>query len=210
MVVVGTYPMDRKLPSEFYLRDTIEVARALLGKKMVHVLPGGRRLSGIIVETEAYLGVEDPAAHSFGGRLTERTAAMYEGGGISYIYFIYGMYYCFNVVTGHPGHPEAVLIRALEPLEGVELMQTLHAHPRPPHELANGPGKLCQALRLDKTLNRVSLLSDNLYIAEARDVMESEIEESPRVGVGYAADAALWPLRFFVRGHAAVSKARTM
>jgi DNA-3-methyladenine glycosylase len=200
--------MDRKLPREFYLQDTIEVARQLLGKKLVHVRPDGQRLSGLIVETEAYLGLDDPACHSFGGRLTDRTAPLYDEGGVSYIYFIYGMYYCFNVVVRAEGHPEAVLVRGLEPLEGVAIMQAHHEHSRPVHELANGPGKLCQALELDKNLNRMSLISDTIYISDEKEVADEDIEDSPRVGIGYAEDATQWPLRYFIRNHPAVSKVR--
>lgn len=181
-------PMDRKLPKEFYVRETIDVARDLLGKKLVHILPDGQRLSGMIVETEAYLGVEDPACHSFGNRLTGRTAPLFEDGGISYIYFIYGMHFLFNVVTRPAGHPEAVLIRALD--------------------TASGPGRLCRALQLGKDQNRLSLLGKTLYIADDKKILEADIEQSPRVGIAYAGDAAEWPLRYFIKGHPAVTKIR--
>lgn len=198
--------MDKKLGPEFYLQDTIEVARQLLGKKLVHVLPSGERLSGMIVETEAYLGSEDPACHSFGNRLTTRTAPMFEGGGISYIYFIYGMHHCFNVVTRPPGHPEAVLVRALEPLEGLDLMGA--SAQRRSTEVANGPGKLCRALRLDRNLNGVELCGSQLYLAEHRELTTADVADSPRIGIHYAADAVHWPLRFFIHNHPGVSKVR--
>lgn len=187
-------PMERPLSKDFYLRETIDVARDLLGKKLVHILPDGQRLSGMIVETEAYLGIEDPACHSFGNRLTGRTAPLFENGGISYIYLIYGMHHLFNVVTRTAGHPEAVLVRALEPVDG--------------DFFANGPGKVCRALQLSKNQNYLSLLGETLYIAEHKNLLSVDIEDSPRVGIDYAGDAAEWPLRFFIRNHPAVSKTR--
>src|SRR5688572_25542439 len=164
--------MDHRLPRQFYLQETTEVARQLLGKKLVRTLPSGLRLSGMIIETEAYLGAEDPACHSYGNRLTPRTAPMFEEGGIAYVYFIYGMYHCFNVVTRAQGQPEAVLIRAVELLE----------HPEASLSLANGPGKLCRALAIDKTLNHLSLNSDHMFVAEHALISEQQIADSPRIG----------------------------
>jgi DNA-3-methyladenine glycosylase len=188
----------RPLERRFYARDTITVARELLGQHLVHRLPDGTRLSGRIVETEAYLGVEDPACHTFGGRRTPRTEPMYGEAGLSYIYFIYGMHYCFNVVTVGAGVPEAVLVRALEPIEG---LTASHA--------ANGPGKLCRALGLDRRHGGLDLTADPLLTIEAGDpVADAAIIAGPRIGIGHSHDAVHWPLRFGVRSHPALSPPR--
>src|SRR5688572_22748522 len=136
----------KKLPREFYRReDTVQVARDLLGKLLVVPDETGQRVSGMIVETEAYLGVADHAAHSFGGRRTPRNEVMYAGGGTVYVFFVYGMYYQFNVVTGPAEHPHAVLIRAVEPIKGIEIMR-LRRGAMKDRNLTSGPGKLCIAL----------------------------------------------------------------
>lgn len=182
------------------------VARELLGKRLVHRLPSGKRLSGRIVETEAYLGTDDPAAHSFGGRRTPRTEVMFGNPGLSYVYFIYGMYFCFNVVTTARDIPEAVLVRALDPLEGVDQMQNPHSHTSV-HQLCNGPGKLCRALHLTRSQNALDLTtSSSLWIESDVDYSDAEVIDGPRVGIDYAGDAAHWPLRFGVRDHLALSK----
>jgi DNA-3-methyladenine glycosylase len=200
--------MASRLGADFYVHDTIEVAQSLLGKILVHRLPSGIRLSGRIVETEAYLGVEDPAAHSFGARRTPRTEVMFGDPGHSYIYFVYGMHYCFNVVTAPKGTPEAVLIRALFPLEGLDLMTREKPHVAHAH-LANGPGKLCAALALTKEQNAVDLVhSPRLWIEDDGAKLDTEIVAGPRVGVAYAADAAEWPLRFGLKANAALSPAK--
>jgi DNA-3-methyladenine glycosylase len=189
------------LPRDFYSADTIDVARALLGKRLVRRLPRGRRLSGRIVETEAYLGADDPAAHSFGGRRTARTEAMFSQPGTSYIYFIYGMYHCFNVVTAPEGTPEAVLIRALELKEGF--------HEAEKYTVANGPGKLCRALGLNRGQNLRDLVRDReIWIEQDLDIPDSEVIEGHRVGIGDRHDAVHWPLRFGVRGNPALSPSK--
>jgi DNA-3-methyladenine glycosylase len=200
--------MSKPLPREFYQRCTIDVARDLVGRILVHVLPDGRRLSGRIVETEAYLGPEDPAAHSYGGKVTPRTQVMYGEAGRSYIYFIYGMYFCFNVITREVGVPEAVLIRALEPLEGLESMRARRPHLKD-FELANGPGKLCLALELERAQNDIDIVkSDKLYITEPKSPLNVAICDGPRVGIGNEHDAVHWPLRFGLAGHPSLSKPR--
>jgi len=178
-----------RLPHEFYARDSIDVARDLLGKRLVHRLPGGQILSGRIVETEAYLGVEDPAAHSFNGRRTERTEPMFGNAGLSYIYFIYGMYFCFNVVTATRDVPEAVLVRALD-TEG-----------------ANGPGKLCRVLQIDRSQNALDMVTSPILWIENDGAPENvEIVAGPRVGIGDKHDAVHWPLRFGIKNHPGLSK----
>lgn len=181
--------MATRLPREFYARDSIEVARALLGKTLVHQLADGSRLGGRIVETEAYLGVEDPAAHSFGGRRTARTEAMFGEPGLSYIYFIYGMHFCFNVVCNAKDVPEAVLVRALDAPD------------------ANGPGKLCRALHLDRGHNSLDLVkSEILWIQDDGANTDVEIVEGPRVGIGDKHDAVHWPLRYGIKNHPSLTK----
>ncbi|MGE0528114.1 MAG: DNA-3-methyladenine glycosylase [Bdellovibrionales bacterium] len=200
--------MSDRLTREFYARDTIDVARELLGKRLVHRLPDGARVSGRIVETEAYLGLEDPACHSFGGRCTPRTAVMYGDPGLSYIYFIYGVHFCFNVVTVARDVPEAVLVRALEPVEGIERMYAREPG-LPPHRLANGPGKLCLALGLGRAHNGLDLTSSDVLWIEPDGVRKDEtVIEGPRIGIGDRHDAIHWPLRFGFRGHPALSPAK--
>lgn len=197
--------MPNPLPLSFYRRDTTTVARELIGKKLVHIVDG-QRISGIIVETEAYLGIEDRACHSFGNRRTERTESMYLEGGHSYVYFIYGMHFCFNVVTREAKVPEAVLIRALEPSEGIEVMRTKRKRAKRDLDLTNGPGKLCQALGINRHHDRLRLDQPPLFIEDGLLVKADEIETSPRIGVDYAGICALWPLRFSWRAHHSISK----
>ena len=154
--------MDR-LPRSFYAQETLEVAKGLLGKRLVRVADS-ERLSGLITETEAYIGEEDAACHASKGR-TLRTEVMYGPPGHAYVYFIYGMYCCLNAVTEREGYPAAVLIRAIRPQEGLEVMRRNRSDP-PPHQLANGPGKLCQALAIDCRLNRVDLCRSPLLFVE--------------------------------------------
>ncbi|MDF2447341.1 MAG: DNA-3-methyladenine glycosylase [Moraxellaceae bacterium] len=198
--------MRRKaLPTTFYRRDTTTVARELLGMRLCRQLPDGDVQSGIIVETEAYLGREDPACHTYGGRHTPRTATMYAAGGVAYVYLIYGMYYCLNAVTRDAGEPEAVLIRALAPEQGMAQWQA--AYPRlKPHQWLSGPGRLCRALQIDKSLDGLSLRSEALWIEKGERVAGEDIVSAPRIGVDYAGAAAQWPLRFYVHQHPAVSR----
>lgn len=180
--------MKRLEPSFFY-RDTLAVARDLLGRRLVRVLDGCR-LSGRVVEAEAYIGEDDLACHAARGR-TRRTEVMYGPPGRAYVYFIYGMYHCLNVVTERDGFPAAVLIRALEPDEGIEAMREYRGR-RNDLELTNGPGKLCAALQIDRRLNGVDL-SDHgeLFLEEGEPVATERVTTSPRIGLnvpGWAAD----------------------
>lgn len=187
--------MATRLEKNFYARDTIDVARDLLGKTLVHRLASGERLAGIIVETEAYLGAEDPAAHSFGGRRTPRTEPMFGEPGTSYVYFIYGVHFCFNVVTAARDVPEAVLIRALEMCLGPVDVKA-----------ANGPGKLCRAMQIARAQNALDLTtSHELWVEDDGVVPDIECVEGPRIGIGDRHDAVHWPLRFGIRGHACLS-----
>ena len=174
-----------KLRQSFFARDTVTVARALLGRRLVRSL-NGERLSGIISETEAYVGEQDTACHASRG-CTPRTRVMYGPPGHYYVYLIYGMYHMLNIVTAGEGEPEAVLVRALMPEEGVERMQA-NRKGAPLRQLVNGPGKLCQALAIDRSLNGLSVESNELWLEEGIEVSLEQIATSPRVGIGYASE----------------------
>lgn len=195
------------------MNETDIVAKKLLGKLLVHE-KNGIRISGIIVETEAYLGVTDKAAHSYGGRKTKRTETMYEAGGCAYVYLIYGMYNCFNIVTRHKGVPEAVLVRALEPYEGIEEM-SIARYNKEYHlltdqqmkNLTNGPGKLCMALSIDKSLNGEDLCGNRLFIEDVPGIKSSfNIVADKRIGIDYAGEDKDLPLRFYIENNKFVSK----
>lgn len=191
---------------EWYERSTLVVARALLGCVLVHATREGVS-AGRIVETEAYLGPYDRAAHSYGGRMTRRNAPMFEERGRAYVYFIYGMHWCFNVVTGPPGKPQAVLIRALEAVDGEDLMRGRIGRPHEPASaLCRGPGKLCKALGITGALNRDDLAGDRLYIVPGRRRRGETVVQSPRIGIGFALGDVdrLW--RFSIAGNACVSR----
>lgn len=191
--------VEKKLPREFYLRDTREVARDLLGKELVRVSPEGT-VTGIIVETEAYLGIDDRASHAYAGRASRRTAIMYEDGGRAYIYLIYGMYWCLNLTTRERGVPEAVLIRALEPVTGIDLMrQRRGTSGKRPADLAGGPGKLCRALAIDGGLYGEDLGGDTLYVREGIAVPPEQISTSPRVNIDFAGEAASQEWRYVIK-----------
>lgn len=206
-------PRLRSLPVAFYRRDTAAVARELLGRYLVRRLDVGgrrRRLVVRIVETEAYLGAPDRASHAWDGRRTARNESLYRAGGYAYVYFIYGMHYCVNAVTGAPGIGSAVLIRAGEPVEGAAVMEDHRSLARPPRpgDLAGGPGKLCHALAIDRALDGAPLYRGALRIAVGEPVAGTDIVAGPRIGVDYAGEAARWPLRFAPRGNPHVSRPR--
>jgi DNA-3-methyladenine glycosylase len=181
----------QKLPRSFYDRDTIVVAKELLGKLLVHQSPGVKRI-GKIVEVEAYLGPHDLAAHSAKG-LTERTKVMFGPPGHAYVYLIYGIHHCMNVVTERAGHASAVLLRAIEPVE--------NAHGR-----TCGPGLLCRAMKVDHRLNAHDLLSDDFFIATPLEMAPFSIVKRPRIGVDYAKHWAKRQLRFYIKGNPFVSR----
>src|SRR5262245_44284920 len=185
------------LPLAFYRRSAAEVAPDLLGRPLVRRL-GDDLLVLRLVETEAYLGAPDRASHAWGGRRTARNESLYLPGGHAYVYFIYGMHWCLNAVTGERDTGGAVLIRAGEPVEGVERMAANRGRLK---DLATGPGKLCQALGVDRALDGHLLNRPPLTIVRGEPVGEGEIVAGPRVGVDYAGEAAAWPLRFAVRGN---------
>lgn len=195
-----------KLPREFYTRpNVLAVARDLLGKLLVVPAKKGKRVSGKIVEVEAYRGPQDRAAHSFGGRRTKRTETMYRIGGTAYVFFVYGMYYQFNVVTNAADAPHAVLIRAVEPVEGIELMRK-RRQGQPDHNLTNGPGKLCIALGIDRGLDAADLLGENVWLEEGEKISRLRIASGPRIGIDYAEGWVDKPWRFWLRDNAFVSR----
>jgi DNA-3-methyladenine glycosylase len=195
-----------KLLREFYTRpNVLTVARELLGKLLVVPAPDGKRVSGMIVETEAYRGPQDRASHAYGGRRTARTEVMYRIGGTAYVYFVYGMYYQFNVVTNLEDIPHAVLIRALQPMAGLELMRR-RRQANPDRNLTNGPGKLCIALGIDRQLDGADLLGDRVWLEEYERISRAQITSGPRVGIDYAEDWIDKPWRFWIRDNPFVSK----
>jgi DNA-3-methyladenine glycosylase len=197
-----------KLPLEFYLReDTLEVARDLLGKLLVVSDKKGRRVSGMIVEIEAYLGEIDKGAHSYGGRRTARNEITYAEGGHVYVFFVYGMYYQLNFVTGPTEHPHVCLIRAVEPVEGIDIMRKRRGKKMPDKNLTSGPGKLCIAFGIDRSLNGEHLLGERIWVEEYKNFAKKDIADGKRIGIDYAEEFADMPWRFWVKENPYVSKA---
>jgi DNA-3-methyladenine glycosylase len=205
---VGTI---KKLDNSFYDRpDVVRVARELLGKVLVTELEGGRT-SGRIVEVEAYNGVVDRASHAWSGRRTRRTEVMYGEGGTAYVYLIYGIHHLFNVVTNKKDIPHAVLVRALEPLEGIPLMLKRTGKVKLEPSLTRGPGNLSRAMGLYIVHTGYSLHEDEIYIGDdGHRVRPAEIVATPRIGVDYAGPDAALPYRFFVKGNPYVSGKKTV
>lgn len=199
-----------RLLYKFYNGDTVEIARMLLGKYLVRQLDG-ETLVGRITETEAYVGRCDKACHAYGYRKTERTSAMFMAPGHAYIYLIYGMYCCLNLVTEPEGEPSAVLIRGIEPVVGIETMVRLRFGERPmtayqKKNLSNGPGKVCKALGLTCAQNRIDLTGEELFVCDSLEDVGLPIFIPPRerictgerIGVDYAEEAKLFPWRFWL------------
>lgn len=203
--------MYNKLDRNFYRKNGIVLAQNLLGKYLIHKYDN-EMLIGKIVETEAYMGYFDKGAHTYKGRRTKRTEAMYGEPGHTYVYLIYGMYDCLNVVAAEKDIGQAVLIRALEPIEGVNTM-AFNRFKKPFRELkkqqirnlTNGPGKLCQAFNITRELYYEDLTSDRLYICEKEDDEDFEIVESKRIGIDYAEEAKDYLWRFYIKGNDFVS-----
>jgi DNA-3-methyladenine glycosylase len=191
------------LPRSFYGRDTIEVARALLGKVLVRDMPAGR-LAARIVETEAYVGPHDKACHASKG-MTDRNKVMFGEPGHAYVYFIYGMYHCLNFVTERDGYPAAVLIRAVEPVDGVDAMWSLRKKAKKIEDLTSGPGRLCMAMGIDRALDGADLCKKGpLYVEDSKEEAH-EIISCKRIGVDYAAEYKDKPWRFYIKGSPFVS-----
>lgn len=189
------------LPRSFYEGGVLDVAQAMVGTVLVHRAPEGV-MAGRIVECEAYRGPEDLAAHSAGGRRTKRTEAMFGPPGHAYMFLLYGMHWAFNAVVGPEGHPHAVLVRAIEPLVGADLMAERRGVPASSVRLTNGPGKVCAALGLDARAYGLDLCEQTLFLAEGQ---RGKVGRSPRINVDYAGAWAKKPWRFYERGNRYVS-----
>jgi len=198
-----------KLTRDFYKKSSIQLAQDLLGKIFVNIIDG-KKISCRIVEVEAYMGIEDKAAHSYGGKRTKRTEVMYGKPGLLYVFIVYGMYNCANIVAAEVGVPQAVLIRAAEPLEGMEEMairrfnkQYSELSEKQKINLTNGPGKFCIAIGIDRTSNGKDLCFDNLYLEE--DGYKPEVVTSKRIGIDYAEEAIDLLYRCYIKNNIYVS-----
>ena len=200
------------ISKEFYNRSALDVAQDLLGKVLVREVDG-KILKGKIVETEAYIGLIDKACHAYNGRRTKRTEVLYEDAGVSYIYFIYGLYHCFNVVTNKKDVAEAVLIRAIEPINELDYISNIRYNKKydeltraQSKNLTNGPSKLCLAYLLNKDLNAIKLYEKGaVYITDDNNE-DFEIVESKRIGIDYAEEAKDFLWRFYIKDNIYVSK----
>lgn len=193
----------RKLPQEFFMDDSIHVAQKLLGKILVHETEEGT-VRCRIVETEAYMGILDKGSHAYSGKITPRTAPLYEKGGIAYVYLIYGMYHCMNVVVNVEGLAQGVLIRALEPIDGIELMRKRRKMDNIKN-LCNGPGKLCIAMDITKKENGVNLMESSLYLEEPQNDTPFEIVAAKRINIDYAEEAKDFLWRYYIKDNPYVS-----
>lgn len=195
-----------KLPLQFYQQeDVVSVAKQLLGK-LLFTCVDGKLTGGIITETEAYDGVVDKACHAYGGKNTNRTATMFLGGGVTYVYLCYGIHHLLNVVSGKEGNAQAILIRAIEPITGIETMLERRKMDKLEPRITAGPGALAQALGIDKHLNAKSLLTEEIWLEDGNSHQDEEIVVTTRIGVAYAQEHALWPFRFYIKGNKYVSK----
>lgn len=200
-----SYARMKKLSRSFYSSpETLSIARDLLGKLLVVPDSTGKRVSGMIVETEAYLGVADRAAHSYGGRRTKRNEVMYASGGSVYVFFVYGMYYQLNVVCGKRDVPTAILIRGVAPVEGVEVMRERRGKMKD-ENLTSGPGKLSIAFDIDRSLNGEDLTGERIWIEKFRSFGDAEITAGPRIGIDYAGEDVEQPWRFWLTDNPYVS-----
>jgi DNA-3-methyladenine glycosylase len=195
-----------KLDISFYQQeDVVKIAKQLLGKRLVTQLDGVRT-SGIITETEAYAGAVDKASHAWNNRRTKRTEVMYMPGGLAYVYLCYGIHYLFNVITGLADVPHAVLIRAIEPVDGIDMMKARYG--KTPPLFTAGPGSLSKALGINSFLNGESLTGNKVWLEDANDIPEQKILTGSRVGVSYAGDDAYLPYRFSIKDNKWVSKGK--
>lgn len=194
-----------RLGIEFYNKGALDLAKDLLGKVIVRNIDG-QILKARITETEAYIGAIDKASHAYGGKITERTKPLYGKAGTVYVYFVYGMHYCFNIISGNEGEAEGVLIRGVEPIEGIEVM-SINRYNKPFSELnsyqkkniTNGPAKVCKALRIDKSNNYEDLnKSDTMYLIDDNKNAQYKIKESKRIGIDYAEEAKDFLWRFYI------------
>jgi DNA-3-methyladenine glycosylase len=196
-----------KLNEDYYLgNDVVAISKNLLGKYLFSCIDGVTT-GGYIVETEAYNGVIDKASHSYGNRITPRTKTMFMQGGIAYVYLCYGIHEMFNIVTSVEGTPHAILIRAINPAEGIEVMQVRRNMPVLKPTITAGPGSVAKALGISRNINAISLQSDTLWIEDrGLNFPDEQITIGPRIGVSYAGEDAFLPYRFYVKGNKYVSK----
>ncbi len=198
--------MGEKLDNSFYQgRDVLDVAHKLLGKQ-IWTNFNGQGTSGIIVEVEAYCGATDQACHAFPNKRTVRTEVMYQAGGVAYVYLVYGMHHLFNIVTNIEGRADAVLIRAIEPLVGEEIMNLRRNVYQSNRLLSGGPARLTQALGITVSHNRTNLQSDDIWLTDGIELADDEIVSSTRIGVEYAGESALLPWRLYIKDNKYVSK----
>lgn len=207
------------MDKNFFQQDGIELAKSILGMYLIREYDG-KQIVSKIVETESYMGIKDKGAHVYGDKKTERTKPLYLEGGYIYVYLIYGMYYCLNISANKENIPECVLIRAIEPVEGIEEIsqnrykkeyKDLNAYQR--KNITNGPGKLCMALKIDKSLNSKSILGEELYISDfyykgnkkIYSDNDFEIEVGKRINIDYAEEAKDYPWRFYIKNNKYVS-----
>jgi len=197
----GLRKAARKLPAPFFLgSDVAQISRDLLGRMLVTRIGREPLTAGIIVETEAYGGASDRASHAYGNRRTKRTEVMFCQGGIAYVYLCYGLHSLFNIITNQEGIPDAVLIRAIHPVRGIEVMLRRRRKARLDGALASGPGALSQALGIGLKHNGISVLGDTIWLETGVRVRPEEIASGPRIGVDYAGADARRPWRFWIRG----------
>ncbi|ARS39830.1 3-methyladenine DNA glycosylase [Sphingobacteriaceae bacterium GW460-11-11-14-LB5] len=196
-----------KLKEEYYQNeDVVSLAKDLLGK-ILYTKIDNEITAGIIVETEAYFGIKDKASHAYGGRRTNRTETMYGSGGIAYVYLCYGMHNLFNIVSSKENDPHAVLIRGIQPLVGIDIIEQRRNMSHSKGAISAGPGSAAKALGIDKTFNAKNLTGDEIWIEDhSIQYKDEDIAATPRVGIAYAKEHALLPWRFFVKGNKYVSK----
>lgn len=196
----------KKISRDFYRsEDTLKIAKSLIGKLLVVPEENGERVSGMIVETEAYLGASDKACHSYKNRRTQRTETMFAVGGTAYVTLIYGMYYQFNIVTGEIDYPHAVLIRAVEPVENIEIMRRRRGTMKDKN-LTSGPGKLCIAFGIDKSFDKCDLTGNKAWLENYQSIEDTKIMCGQRIGIDYAEEFAEKPWRFWVGDSQFVSR----
>jgi DNA-3-methyladenine glycosylase len=200
-----------KLDESFYLQENVvKLSRELLGKVLVTRF-NGKTTSGIITETEAYAGINDKASHAYGGRRTERTETMYKTGGTAYVYLCYGIHHLFNVVTNQEDIPHAILIRALEPLDGISVMKKRRGLKITENNLCSGPGKLSVALGITTSHDATWLCGEKIWIEDQGiRFSQHEIETGPRIGIDYAGEDALLPYRFYTGSKSGASKTKSL
>ena len=200
------------IEKDFYQRDALTVAKEILGDYLVREVDG-RRIKSIIVETESYIGASDKACHAYNYKKTERTKPLFEEGGIAYVYFIYGLYHCLNIVTNIKDEPEAVLIRAVEPIDNLDYLSNVRFSKSydeltksQKKNLTNGPSKLCTALNITKKENYMEFYKEGILYIESNPNKNFEIVETTRIGIDYAEEAKDFPWRFYIKDNMYVSK----